>query len=70
MRNRCPGNYAAMVALSFQLLDCLANNAPRPWAVPSSAGASIHFGGFFVGDFHVWQKYYGSPTFHKHFIAI
>ena len=53
-----------------QLLDCLANNAPRPWAVPSSAGASIHFGGFFVGDFHVWQKYYGSPTFHKHFIAI
>ena len=49
MRNRCPGNYAAMVALSFQLLDFLADNSLCSRTIPSAAGASVHFGGLFVG---------------------
>jgi hypothetical protein len=53
------------VALSLQLLDFLANNALRPWAAPSSAGAGIHFGSFFVGDLHVTHLLQVSGSQHK-----
>jgi len=55
MRNRRPGGDTAAVVLSFLLLDFLANNALCSRTIPSAAGASVHFGGFVVGDLHVTE---------------